>query len=278
MKNLLSKLFNLFLGAMLLAVLAIGSSVLAAPPANVDLVAKAQRKTTIQWSGNPNHGVQCAAIPLKGEDRLSTVATFSLLDDTRLVSVKTNWGDRWSLRANGTEKKTKDVAISGLASPFEGPANAVSISLPKGLSGDVTVCVGPTADATAYGMMGLGVAPTANVVALPFKDGVAYSHTVNLGKKEHQFPGGFVALRLDPTATGFTFTKLGQTVVTAKIVIKPEKGSEYEVPLTVDCTQLNCTVLFPKNTTRAHWSAPFILYDWDGSGDEPATTGIAVSN
>lgn len=242
----------------------------------VDIVAVGTGHHQLYYIGMPGNG-SCSSVRIPLLDRLSDTATFTVRSHTRIVSVSTNWGDYWKVNDDNVESKSADVTMTGLDANFAGPGTA-TVTLPNGVSGDVKVCyehVGTDENDTAWRAYGLGSDPTANVVKLPFKDeGVAYNHTLNLDAGDHNFPGGFIGYLIDPTATGFKFVVYDQTAVTVTVYGLPG----VKVSLTPSCTGTTCVVNFPEGTTRADWSAPSVVYDWDGSGDEPETTGVNVTS
>ncbi len=241
----------------------------------VDLVAVGTGNHQLYYIGQPGNG-SCSSVRIPLVDTLSDTATFTLRPHTMVTLIETNWGDYWKV-VNGAAVASTDVTVTGLEADFTA-TGTVTVTLPHGMSRDVKVCyehVGTDADDLNWRAYGLGSDPTANVVKLPFKDeGVAYNHTLNLDAGDHNFPGGFIGYLIDPTATGFKFVVYDQTAVTVTVYGLPG----VKVSLTPSCSGTTCVVNFPDGTTRADWSAPSVVYDWDGSGDEPETTGVNVTD
>jgi len=270
-QRLASKLFVIVItAALLLAGTFAGYNGAKAASSTVDLIAVGTGHNTLYYIGQPG-SASCSSVRIPVLDTLSTTATFTARPNTMITLIQNNWGDSWQV-VNGAVVASTDVTVTGLNADFTA-SGTVTVILPAGMSRDVKVCYkNVSTDAGKYNAYGLGAAPTANVVKLPFKDGVAYNHTVQLDKKDHMFPGGFVAYKVDPTATAVTFTTYDQTSVEAFVF-----GKDIKVAMDISCTGTVCTASFPEGTTRADWSAPQFFYDWDGTGTEPATTGIDVS-
>ncbi len=272
-KRLFGKLAMLVIvAALLLAGVFGGYHGVKAASGTVDLVAVGTGHQTMYYIGQPGNG-SCTSVRIPLVDTLSDTATFTLRPHTMVTLIETNWGDYWKV-VNGAAVASADVVVTGLNADFTA-SGAVTVTLPAGMSRDVKVCykhLGTSATDTTWRAYGLGSAPAANVVKLPFKDHVVYNHTVDLNADEHNFPGGFVAYNVPTDATSITFTTYDQTEVSAVVF-----GKDITVPMTMDCTANVCTATFPEGTTRADWSAPQVFYDWDGTGTEPATTGINVT-
>lgn len=274
-KRLTSKLFGLIGAAALLLVAIFGGyNGVKAASGTVDLVAVGTGHHNLYYIGMPGDS-SCTAVKVPVVDRLSDTATFTVRPHTRITSVKTEWGDKWSVDKDNVVTATKGMTLTGLDTNFMG-AGTATVKLPHGISSWLTVCyahVGTDKDDTEWRAYGLGSDPKANVVKLPFKEeGVAYNHTLNLDAGDHSFPGGFIAYKVDVTATGITFVVYDQTKVEVTVF-----GDGFGVKLDVTCTGTTCVANFPDGTTRADWSAPSVVYDWDGTGKEPATTGVNVS-
>jgi hypothetical protein len=276
-KNLFEKGLNIALGFAMCLVMVFGAgSAQAATPASVDLVAEGMGKTTLYYMGMPG-SIACSSVRLFGENRQSTVATFDVKSHTRIISVETNWGDSWTVNVDNVVVADTGVVLTGLSADFTGPGQA-SITLPRKLSGDVKVCYeSKSSDLNPYSAYGLGTDAIENVVKLPFSDKWVYNHTLDIKNGDEHYPGGFYVTGLAKDATGFTFELYEQTSVSVTIPVDVLFGDDYVVSLTAECANYVCTVALPAGTVASDWPAPHVQYDWDGTGDEPNTTGVDVT-
>ncbi len=269
--RLLKKSVSLLGGlAVLIALVFGGYNGAKAASGTVDLIAVGTGHANMYYIGMPGNG-SCSSVRIPVLDTLSTTATFTARPNTMITLIQNNWGNYWKV-VNGAVVASNGVTVTGLNADFTA-SGTVTVTLPAGMSRDVKVCYkNLSVNAGKYNAYGLGAAPAANVVKLPFKDGPVYNHTVQLTKKEHQYEGGFVAYKVDPTATAVTFTMYDLTSVKAFVF-----GKDIKVAMDISCTGTVCTASFPEGTTRADWSAPQFFYDWDGTGTEPALTGVDVT-
>lgn len=263
------------------------------PPASVNLASAI--------SNNPSHGASvidvgnghnpytCTviAVPNDAERRItrvenvgngvdinhaSKVATFPVLSSTVILSVTTNWYDRWHVSEEyGLTSEGTTLTVTGGTATF---------TTQSGISGSLTVCFGPVQEAPVGGRIGLGTPPPSEPAIVEYSDTAPYVYVADVANGgSHGQWDMYVSLvndegEPDSGVTSFSITPLAGTAAYVWVHGIRIGGCDGGVSGTT------CTINMPENTTLSMFQGQnadvLVSVKWNETGAEPRVIGLNV--